>query len=338
MPVCTPVFDIVDPVSSPNLDMSKYLKAPKEILIKFILSRVGSPAHLLSDGGIRRPVLLGLQGPQGIGKTWLSNQITEELTNAHKIHTIVLSLDDFYWTRQEQQKIEEQDQSNRLIKGRGLPGTHDLNLAENTLNSLLKINQIKETTLPHYDKSAYNGLGDRKGYKKYCVPTDETIQLIIFEGWMVGFLPIDPVSLRNVYDRAKTQKLNASFAIQYSIEELMTINESLKPYVDRIWNKFDCLVNLIPQELNFVWRWRAEQEAEMKSTNGGIGMSEQEVEKFVSRYMPCYELFGKGSKEGDGDFDRGMSSSLMLIISQERKVVEIFPKSLNFGNENSIKL
>ena len=50
----------------------------------------------------------------------------------------------------------------------------------------------------------------------------------------------------------------------------------------------------------------------MKQANGGKGMTDQEVEAFVDRYMPCYELYGKQQ------VDR---PSLVLQYGKAREVV-----------------
>ena len=52
----------------------------------------------------------------------------------------------------------------------------------------------------------------------------------------------------------------------------------------------------------------------MKRANGGKGMSDAEVEAFVDRYMPCYELSGAQK------VDR---PSLVLQYGREREVVAV---------------
>jgi len=46
--------------------------------------------------------------------------------------------------------------------------------------------------IPRYDKSAYGGKGDRAQQKDW-MKMDGPLDLVIVEGWMLGFQPIDSV-------------------------------------------------------------------------------------------------------------------------------------------------
>jgi D-glycerate 3-kinase len=181
--------------------------------------------------------------------------VKEELERVHDIPTIVLSLDDLYLARREQEKLD--GCRNRLLRGRGLPGTHDLDLAEQLYDSLSTINDTREIRLPVYDKSAHNGLGDRAGFSTLVIPSDRVLQLVIFEGWMVGFVPLDPAQLRNTYHHLlQLDPASTAFTTKFSLDELLEINRNLSAYVQRIWRRIDLLINLVPQDLNSIWRWR----------------------------------------------------------------------------------
>lgn len=52
----------------------------------------------------------------------------------------------------------------------------------------------------------------------------------------------------------------------------------------------------------------------MKANNGGRGMSDEEVEKFVDRYMPVYEVY-KGTDGGCG--------GLRLVFGEDREVLDV---------------
>jgi pantothenate kinase-related protein Tda10 len=52
----------------------------------------------------------------------------------------------------------------------------------------------------------------------------------------------------------------------------------------------------------------------MKSGNGGRGMSDEEVEKFVDRYMPVYEVY-QGTD--------GACGGLRLVFGEEREVLAV---------------
>lgn len=54
----------------------------------------------------------------------------------------------------------------------------------------------------------------------------------------------------------------------------------------------------------------------MKARNGGLGMTDAEVEGFVARYMPGYECFG------GIDFAHWKSRALQMVIDASRRVIE----------------
>lgn len=73
-----------------------------------------------------RPFIIGLNGIQGAGKTTLVNTLYEILTRDHGLETLVLSIDDLYLTREDQERLARENEGNRLVQYRGEPGI-DLN-------------------------------------------------------------------------------------------------------------------------------------------------------------------------------------------------------------------
>lgn len=69
----------------------------------------------------RRPLLVGLNGVQGIGKSTLVQQLANVL-NSDGIKTAVCSLDDFYLTYEDQVHLSNEHPSNALLQQRGPPG------------------------------------------------------------------------------------------------------------------------------------------------------------------------------------------------------------------------
>ena len=106
---------------------------------------------------------------------------------------------------------------------------------------------------PIYDKRIYAGRGDRVGYDE-VLPGD----VLLLEGWCIGFQPTT-----------------------VSSQSLQKINDSLKEYVP-IWIRMETIIVLKPPCLQIVYAWR--QQSEQK-------MSQQDVEKFVDKYIPSYETY-----------------------------------------------
>lgn len=71
----------------------------------------------------QRPLVVGLNGMQGVGKTTLVASLAESL-NRNGIITVVFSIDDFYLTHEEQIKLAEENPDNALFQHRGQPGKH----------------------------------------------------------------------------------------------------------------------------------------------------------------------------------------------------------------------
>lgn len=95
---------------------------------------------------------------------------------------VTLSIDDFYYPHEKMEEVQQQFAQNRLLQGRGLPGTHDIGLAVKTLQQLRKPDS-QTVLLPRYDKAAIGGGGDRmaEGLQVEC-----PIDVVLFDGWFLG--------------------------------------------------------------------------------------------------------------------------------------------------------
>jgi D-glycerate 3-kinase len=94
-------------------------KAPH--CIPFIISQL----HLYQKTAThpKRPFVIGLNGVQGAGKTTLVSALQKTLQEKEGLETLVLSIDDFYLTREEQVKLAKEHEDNKLVQYRGEPGT-----------------------------------------------------------------------------------------------------------------------------------------------------------------------------------------------------------------------
>ena len=99
-------------------------------------------------------LILGFSGGQGSGKTTVAGILKIILKKFFKRRIHVSSIDDFYKTLEARNKISNKIHS--LLKTRGVPGTHDINLVKNFFNIIKKKNlkklnyqnlQKKETTV-----------------------------------------------------------------------------------------------------------------------------------------------------------------------------------------------
>lgn len=213
------------------------------------------------------PFFIGISAPQGAGKTTLT-QFMMRLFQHEKISSVTISIDDFYLSRVEQVALAKKYTSEPYLQQRGYPGTHDVSLGVEVLSALKEVNQTHNSLLiPRYNKSAYNGKGDRYFIEDWT-PVTGPIDIVFVEGWMLGFQPLSNLS---------------------HINPLYQVNEFLKAYSS--WNIFfNAFVHLYTQKFEIVLRWRLEAEQKMKGS-GREGMSDQEVIKYTEKFRPAYEIY-----------------------------------------------
>ncbi|MCC5628800.1 glycerate kinase [Nostoc sphaeroides CHAB 2801] len=222
---------------------------------------------------LERPLIQGILGGQGTGKTTMS-KVLSLILDQLGYRTVSLSLDDLYKTYSDRLLLTQQDP--RLI-WRGPPGTHDVDLG---LNVLDQIRQLQSPVmLPRFDKSAFGGAGDR------TTPEIVTgIDIVLFEGWFVGVRPINP----DVFDTAPPPIItdeDKAFA--------RDINHRLYNYLP-LWERLDSLIVLYPTDYRCSLEWRKQAEQQMIAA-GKSGMSNAEIEQFVNYFWRSLhpELFIK---------------------------------------------
>lgn len=87
------------------------------------------------------PLFVAIQGPQGVGKTTLVKALISRLSSPpYSYHIVGFSIDDLYYGHDELQKLGAENEGNSLLQGRGLPGTHDVELGAIIFKKLSKIN------------------------------------------------------------------------------------------------------------------------------------------------------------------------------------------------------
>jgi pantothenate kinase-related protein Tda10 len=123
----------------------------------------------------KRPLIIGVSGLQGLGKTFLSSKVKKALKRVYSIESFVCSIDDFYYPFK---RLSLLGQNNPLFKYRGVPGTHDLGLVAELFDSHQNQTACK---VPFYNKALNHGQGDRETFVDY-VPCE----VLIFEGWFLG--------------------------------------------------------------------------------------------------------------------------------------------------------
>ena len=145
-----------------------------------------------------KTLFLGFSGGQGAGKTTVTKILKIILKIFFKREVLVSSIDDFYKTLKDRNKMSYTTHS--LFKTRGVPGTHEINLIKKFFYSIKK-KKFKKTKLSKFDKSI-----DDRLKKKYWYNIKERPEIIILEGWCVGAKPQSnssikkPINILEKYD------------------------------------------------------------------------------------------------------------------------------------------
>lgn len=212
------------------------------------------------------PWVLGLQGPQGSGKSTAASALVEAVGATGK-RAVSVSIDDFYLTHAEQLALAQRHPGNPYLLYRGYPGTHDVALGARVLDALVALRDGEVAHVPVYDKSAHAGRGDREPesrWRSVAGPLD----LLVVEGWMLGFRPVEEA------------ELEASLAAP---------NRYLGAY--SAWtDRLDALVHLDVESLETIVRWRVGSERARRE-RGETALSDDEARDYIERCLPAYCVY-----------------------------------------------
>ena len=214
--------------------MSLVQTASAHILAQFHAYRQDTPSTV-------GPLFVAIQGPQGCGKTYLASQLRQVLESPlHALSVAILSIDDLLLPYDQLLSLSESHPQNLLLKGRGLPGTHDIELGRKLLNDLSHINEpaasgdSREVEIPSFDKSLHGGAGDRievRAVKR--APVD----IVIVEGWCMGFCPITTEDIDKRWSEPVQGFEDVFSPSKYRKDDIVEVNEMLKDYQD-FWPYF----------------------------------------------------------------------------------------------------
>jgi D-glycerate 3-kinase len=222
----------------------------------------------------KKPLILGLSGGQGIGKTTISSIITLILKKYFKLNIFKISIDDFYKTRKERFLLSKKIHS--LLMTRGVPGTHDINIMLNFFKRVKK-NNFKSLKLPKFDKAI-----DDRCKKSSWYTIKKRPDIIIFEGWCVGAMAQKNSMLKkSINSLEKTNDQNLIWR--------KFVNNQLKTKYKKLFGHLDNLLYLKAKNFNLLQQWRIKQEKKLwlklkKRKNLKI-MNRQEVINFMQTYQ-----------------------------------------------------
>ena len=220
-----------------------------------------------------QPLMVGICGAQGTGKSTLAEFLAEGLNCLAGWSVAVLSMDDFYLSRSERLVLSRE--VHPLLATRGPPGTHDCEMMGNYLQRLRRLGDGESMTLPRFDKSR-DDRAPPETWPRVAGPLDA----VILEGWCLGVPPQDACDL--------VTPINNLEARHDSDSRWRThVNNRLSEDYAKIFSQLDRLIFLQAPDMASVLRWRSKQErkliAETSAREPGI-MNKSQLQEFVQHF------------------------------------------------------
>ena len=191
------------------------------------------------------PLIIGLAGGQGTGKTTITSIISLILKKYFKLKVFKISIDDFYKSRNERKKLSKN--KHPLLMIRGVPGTHDYKIIYEFFKKV-KNKKFSKLRLPKFDKSKDDRCNKKLWYKINSRP-----DVIILEGWCVG---------------AKAQKNSQLSKPINNLEKIKDpylvwrnyVNIQLKMHYKNLFKHLNEIIYLKANNFRVLQKWRIKQE------------------------------------------------------------------------------
>ena len=244
----------------------------KEKMIKSFLIPISF--WIANKSNRKKPLIIGLSGGQGTGKTTIASILSLILNKYFKLKVFKVSIDDFYKTRNERKKLSEK--KHPLLMTRGVPGTHDINIILDFFKKV-KSNTFKNIRLPKFNKAIDDRCKKKQWYKINSKP-----DVIIFEGWCVGARAQNNNQLKkpiNYLEKMKDQNLVWR----------KHVNSQLKTNYKRLFNHLNRVIYLRVKNFNQLQSWREKQEKKLRLKNKNKKnlkiMSKNDIFNFMQTYQ-----------------------------------------------------
>jgi D-glycerate 3-kinase len=262
------------------------------------------------------PLVVGICGSQGSGKTTLCASLQVALTQEQGANVAVLSIDDFYLPASERAQLAHR--VHPLLLTRGVPGTHEVALGIALIDRLTHCDAAARTPLPRFDKLTDDRLTPN-AWPEFPGRTD----VVLFEGWCVGAraqaegelaAPVNALERDEDADGRWRRYVNAQLAGPYQA----------------LFGLLDRLVLLAAPDFDIVFRWRRQQEhalaalAASAGTSGAEGlrgavpasrtMTDAQLARFIMHYERLTRFILK---------EMPQRADLVVALDAERRVRDV---------------
>jgi len=238
-----------------------------------------APVAAAIDGRIRRNgiPLIGINGSQGSGKSTAALFLKLLLESDYGHRVVVLSIDDFYHGKATREAMAQS--LHPLFATRGVPGTHDIELAINTIAALRKAAAGECVEVPRFDKAN----DDRKPREQWD-RVQGPVSAIILEGWCLGAPPLSDALLHEpVNELERVEDRDGTWRMAYS--------NFLAEEYQQLFDDIDWLLMLKAPSFSVVYDWRLLQEQKLaqSTAHGGSLLNAQQVGRFIAHYQRLTE-------------------------------------------------
>ena len=251
----------------------------------------------------KSPLIIGLAGGQGSGKTTISSILSLILKKYFKLKVFKISIDDFYKTKKQREILSKDKHS--LLLNRGVPGTHDIKIMLDFFRKI-KTKNFKSLKLPKFNKA-----NDDRYKKKHWYKLKSRPDVVIFEGWCVGAKPQSLSLLKkpiNTLEKANDK----------SLKWRRFVNLQLKTNYKKLYKQLDSLLYLKVKNFNLLKKWRIKQEEKLwlkaKSRKNLKIMNKKEVINFMQTYQRITEQMFK---------DAPKYSSIIMNLNKNHQIHKI---------------
>lgn len=214
-----------------------------------------------------RPLVVGISGSQGSGKSTLCRVLEALLASEHGLRAATLSLDDLYLTRVERADLAAS--VHPLFVTRGVPGTHDVGLGLSVLD-VVRAGQAG-LILPRFDKA----LDDRAPEAEWP-RVAEPVDVLLFEGWCVAARPQAEAELIRPINQLEAEEDPDGIWRRH-------VNTALAGPYRPLFDAPDLTIMLQAPGFEAVLGWRQLQEAKLRARTGS-GMTDAQLARFVMHY------------------------------------------------------
>ena len=286
-------------ISSQETDREKFKK--KDLMIRSFLIPICF--WIFKKAKKKSPLIIGLAGGQGSGKTTISSILSLILKKYFKLKVFKISIDDFYKTKKQREILSKDKHS--LLLNRGVPGTHDIKIMLDFFRKI-KTKNFKSLKLPKFNKA-----NDDRYKKKHWYKLKSRPDVVIFEGWCVGAKPQSLKLLKKPINALEK-------AYDKSLKWRRFVNLQLKTNYKKLYSQLDSLLYLKVKNFNLLKKWRIKQEEKLwlksKSRKNLKIMNKKEVINFMQTYQRITEQMFK---------DAPKYSSIIMNLNKNHQIHKI---------------